>query len=132
MAVQGADLIVLPTNWPPKSECAAEHLANIRAHENNLYYMCVNRVGEERGFRFIGGSKICDPSGETIASAPSTDESVFIATIDLEKARRKRLIRVPGKHEINRIADRRPEMYGPLVERIDSGPNSRETGLSGS
>ncbi len=131
MAVQGADLIVLPTNWPPKSECAAEHLANIRAHENNLYYMCVNRVGEERGFRFIGGSKICDPSGQTIASAVGTDESVFVATIDLEKARRKRLIRVPGKHEINRIADRRPEMYGPLVERIDSGPNSRETGSSG-
>ena len=33
-----------------------------------------------------------------------------------EKARNKHLIRVPGKHEINRIADRRPEMYGKLVE----------------
>jgi 5-aminopentanamidase len=127
MAVQGADLIVLPTNWPPKSECAAAHLANVRAHENNIYYLCVNRVGEERGFAFIGGSKICDPSGETIAEAPGTQEQIMVATIDVERARRKRLIRVPGLHEINRIADRRPEMYQPLVEPIDAGPNSRES-----
>jgi predicted amidohydrolase len=131
MAVQGADLIVLPTNWPPKSECAAAHLANIRAHENNLYYMCVNRVGEERGFRFIGGSKICDPSGETLSEAMGAEEETVVAMVDVEKARRKRLIRVPGLHEINRLADRRPEMYGPLVERIAAGPTSRESATRG-
>jgi predicted amidohydrolase len=127
MAIQGADLIVLPTNWPAKSECAAAHLANIRAHENNLYYMCVNRVGVERGFGFIGGSKMCDPAGETLAEAPGNQEQVIVATIDLERARRKRLVRVPGRHEINRIADRRPEMYGPIVASMDAGPNSRES-----
>ena len=32
------------------------------------------------------------------------------------RARRKHIIRVPGKHEIDRFADRRPEMYGLLVQ----------------
>ena len=34
---------------------------------------------------------------------------------------RKHLVRVPGKHEIDRIADRRPRFYQPLV-----APNGRD------
>lgn len=124
MALDGADLIVLPTNWPPRSECAAAHLANIRAHENIVYYMTCNRVGEERGFRFIGTSQIADPAGETMSSAPGTEEAIFYAEIDIEKSRRKKLIRVPGKHEIDRIQDRRPELYGRLVEPLKRSPAS--------
>ena len=30
-----------------------------------------------------------------------------------------RLVRVAGKNEVNRISDRRPEMYGPIVEPHD-------------
>jgi hypothetical protein len=33
-------------------------------------------------------------------------------------ARNEHLVRVPGKHEIDRFRDRRPEFYGPLVEPI--------------
>jgi hypothetical protein len=46
---------------------------------------------------------------------------MLLADVDPELARRKRLVRVPGRHEINRIADRRPRFYGPLVE-----PNGRD------
>ncbi|MEX0711595.1 MAG: carbon-nitrogen hydrolase family protein [Pirellulales bacterium] len=116
MALEGADLIVLPTNWPPGSQCTAEFVINARALENNVYYMAVNRVGEERGFRFIGKSRICDPSGRVLADAPHDREAVLHAEIDPERARNKHLVRVPGKHEINRFADRRPEMYQKIVE----------------
>lgn len=116
MTLLGADLIALPTNWPPGSECASEHMVATRAMENTIYYAAVNRVGEERGFRFIGGSRICDPSGKTLASEPGEAEAVLVAEIDPSRARQKRLIRVPGKHEVNRIADRRPEFYGKIVE----------------
>ena len=116
MALDGADLIVLPTNWPPGAECTADFVINTRAMENNVYYMAVNRVGAERGFRFIGKSKICGPGGELLAVANHEEETILYAEIDPAKARRKRIIRVPGKHEIDRFADRRPEMYGRLVE----------------
>lgn len=116
MTLLGADLILLPTNWPPGSECMAACVVNARAMENHIYYLAVNRVGTERGFRFIGQSKICAPGGQVIAEAPHEDETLLLADVDVDKARNKHLVRVPGKHEINRIADRRPEMYGKLVE----------------
>ena len=36
------------------------------------------------------------------------------AEIDVEKARQKKIIRVPKLHEIDRIRDRRPEFYAPI------------------
>ena len=58
LTLLGADLLVLPTNWPTHAECAAEHMIASRAMENVVYVLAVNRVGEERGFRFIGRSSI--------------------------------------------------------------------------
>ncbi len=116
MMLQGADLVVLPTNWPPGSECMAGFAVNTRAMENNIYYAACNRVGEERRFRFIGQSKICDPSGRALAEAAHDREEILYAEIDVEKARNKHLVRVPKLHEIDRLRDRRPEMYGEIVK----------------
>lgn len=119
LTIKGADLIVLPTNWPPGAECVAANALNTRAMENGVYYIAVNRVGTERGFSFIGLSRICDPSGNTLATSTGTDEEILYAEIHPEKARRKHIVRVPGLHEIDRMADRRPEMYGLLCEPHD-------------
>ncbi len=117
MALEGADLIALPTNWPPGAECTADFIINARALENNVYYAAVNRIGTERGFNFIGKSKICDTHGRVLAQAQHEDETVIYADIDLEKARNKHIVRVPKKHEIDRFADRRPEMYGRVMSK---------------
>lgn len=116
LALLGADLITLPTNWPPGAECLANSCIAARAMENGVYYAAVNRVGKERGFEFIGRSSICGPNGAVLAASQGTGEEILYAEIDPAKARRKHVIRVPGKHEIDRMADRRPEMYGPLTE----------------
>src|SRR5262249_52546616 len=115
LALQGADLVALPTNWPPGSECVAANVINARALENGIYFAAVNRTGFEGGFPFIGRSRICDPSGQTVAASDSTEQTILYAEVDPERARQKRVVRVPGKHEIDRFADRRPEMYGALV-----------------
>lgn len=115
LSILGADLIALPTNWPPGAECTAACVINARAMENGVYYIAVNRVGTERGFSFIGRSKIVDPTGRTLAESQTLGEEILYAEIDPALARNKHVIRVPGKHEIDRLADRRPEMYGPLV-----------------
>ncbi len=125
LAILGADLVVLPTNWPPGAECTACSVISARALENAVYYIAVNRVGEERGFRFIGMSRICDTTGETLAVSQTTDEEILYAEIDPARARRKHIIRVPGKHEIDRFADRRPEMYGELVKPHTLKPPGR-------
>jgi predicted amidohydrolase len=115
LALEGADLLVLPTNWPAHSECAAEHMIPCRAMENTVYYLAVNRVGEESGFRFIGQSAIADPTGAILARADASSEQILFAEVDPARARQKRLVRVAGKHEINRFADRRPGFYGAIV-----------------
>jgi predicted amidohydrolase len=121
LALEGADLLVLPTNWPAHSECAAEHMIPCRAMENTVYMLAVNRVGEESGFRFIGQSAIADPTGTILARAGTDSEEILYAEVDPARARQKRLVRVAGRHEINRFADRRPGFYGPIV-----APDGRE------
>jgi predicted amidohydrolase len=116
MALKGADLIVLPTNWPTGAEEFAEYVINTRGLENNIFYAAVNRVGVERGFRFIGRSRIVDVFGKTLALASPDQVEILYAEIDPLKAREKRIIRVPGKHEIHRFNDRRPEFYGEIVQ----------------
>lgn len=115
LALLGADLIVLPTNWPPEAERFAEHGITTRALENHVYYMAVDRVGEERGTRFIGRSRIVDPLGRILACAGANREEIILADMEPERARQKRIVRVPGKHIVDRINDRRPEFYGPIA-----------------
>ena len=119
MTLLGADLVVLPTNWPPGAECMAGCAVNTRAMENNIYYAACDRVGDERGFHFIGLSKICDPSGRVLAESVHDREEILYADIDVERARQKKIIRVPKLHEIDRIRDRRPEMYGNITALPD-------------
>jgi predicted amidohydrolase len=116
LALLGADLLVLPTNWPAHAECAAEHMMATRAMENVVFTLAVNRIGEERGFTFIGRSSIMNPGGHRLAFASVAAEEIIVADIDPNLARIKRQVRVAGKHEINRIADRRPEFYGVIIE----------------
>ena len=116
LTLLGADLIALPTNWPPGAEHVAAHAINTRAMENGIYYAAVNRVGHERGYDFIGGSRICGVAGETLATADHRDETILYAEIDPAASGKKRVERIPGKHSIDRLADRRPEFYGHIVE----------------
>lgn len=116
LTLQGADLIALPTCWPPAADIYANHVPIARALENQVYMLAAGRAGGERGYRFIGHSSIVAPGGFLLASAGFAEDTILYAEIDPEKARNKRVIRIPGIHEINRIADRRPEFYGELVK----------------
>lgn len=117
MALDGAELVVLPTNWPPGAGYTADYVPNCRALENHVYFLVANRVGEERGFQFIGKSKICEPNGSNLAFAEHDREEIIYADIDPEVARNKHLVRVPGKHEIDRFRDRHPESYHRISEK---------------
>src|SRR5262249_8673015 len=114
LALLGADLVVLPTNWPEAARKTAQYITPARALENHIYYAAVNRIGEERGFRFIGQSRIVRFSGDLLAVCDHDREQVLYADIDPAKARQKRIVHIPGCYEVDRVGDRRPEMYGPI------------------
>jgi predicted amidohydrolase len=114
LALLGADLVLLPTNWPVGASACA--LVPARALENHIYYAAVNRVGDERGFHFQGRSRVADCSGEYIVATTGDSEEILYATIDPEVARAKRVVKIPGEYEVDRIGDRRPDMYGPICD----------------
>ncbi|MFN0124816.1 MAG: carbon-nitrogen hydrolase family protein [Blastocatellia bacterium] len=120
MMLRGADLIALPTNWPESGGCAVpDFVVPTRALENKVWYAAVNRVGVERGVRFIGRSSIVDPWGRVVAAADDT-EQMLLAEINPALARDKHIVRVPGQHEVNRLKDRQPGQYGPLTHELVS------------
>jgi len=118
LALAGADLVVLPTNWPPGSGVSCRVIPSCRALENRVYFMAVNRVGEEAGFRFIGNSSWSHPSGVEAERLSESDEGYLTANIDTGDARQKKLVIQAGSYEVDRIADRRPSLYGRLTEEL--------------
>jgi len=69
-AVDGANLFLVPSEWPAERAEAMRALAVARAIENQAYLALTNRVGVARdGTRFGGGSLIAGPGGEIVAAA---------------------------------------------------------------
>ncbi len=126
LALKGADAIFLPTNWPKGADISADVLAVARAAENKVFVVTCNRVGNERGFQFIGKSKIIDPMGQVLASA-GQDEQVIVADLDFELSRNKRNVTIPGKHETTVFESRRPELYGSILNHIDQNKEKQST-----
>jgi predicted amidohydrolase len=116
MALQGADLVILPTNWTANAIKNATLVSRVRAFENHIYYAAVNRVGDEAGYHYVGHSSVSDVSGDFLAYADHDREAVLVAEIDPEAARKKKVVHRAGEYEIDRLNWRRPELYGPLVE----------------
>jgi predicted amidohydrolase len=117
MALNGAEILTLPTNWPEGAENSPKFYVNTRASENRVNYVAVNRVGSERGFSFIGQSKIVDPNGRTLAEASREREEMIYADLSLETAREKRVIIRPGEYELPLWEERRPEFYNIISRR---------------
>jgi 5-aminopentanamidase len=112
LALAGADLIALPTNWPrdplpPDGRPILHSLAATTAYLSKIYVAVCDRCGTERGLEFEGGSVIADPDGG-LRAGPVPDRGVktLIADCDLASAREKRT----SEHN-DAFADRRPAYY---------------------
>lgn len=117
LTLLGADLVVLPTNWATNARKMAELVSAARAWENHIYHLAVNRVGDESGFHYIGLSSAADYFGNVLHFAREDAEEIFTIEVDPAAARQKRVVTCRGEYEIDRVNWRRPEMYGPIVEK---------------
>jgi predicted amidohydrolase len=117
-ALQGADMLCVPTNWVPMPE-QPDHLpmmANILsmsgAHANSMFVAAADRIGVERGQPFLGSSLIVSHTGWPVAGPASVErEETIIADVNLADARRKRTL-----NEFNQLLrDRRTDVYGEML-----------------
>ncbi len=110
LALRGADLVLLPTNWPD-DECAKGHfMPATRALENVIWFAATNRVRTEREIEFRGQSSICDPGGKVVAKA-GDGPCVIRAEVDAAVSRAKVRSTRDGALSVDRMGDRRPDLY---------------------
>jgi predicted amidohydrolase len=124
-ALQGADIICVPTNWVPipgqdeTREAMANILVMAAAHSNSVFVAAADRVGTERGQPFIGQSLIASYTGWPIGGPASPDkEEIIYADANLADARRKR-----NWNEYNQVLrDRRTDVYAEMLgSKIGAG-----------
>jgi N-carbamoylputrescine amidase len=114
LALQGAEIVCVPTNWVPMPDQPASEaaMANVlhraAAHSNGIFIACADRIGVERGQPFEGQSLIVGPRGWTLAGPASRDKpETLTALVDLAAAGRKDL------NAFNSLLrDRRADVYG--------------------
>lgn len=114
VALQGADIIAMPTAWPMHATFLADHVTRVRALENLVFLAVADRADEEQGVQYLGRSQIIGPDGGVVLDALDA-EGTFSATVDLSLARHKRLIIRPGEYELGVFDSRQPDQYGELV-----------------
>lgn len=81
------------------------------AVSNVVPVVASNRIGNEEGQIFYGNSFICDERGDMLAEFGKDETGVLVATIDLARVKRHRAA-------FGFFRDRRPELYGRLVQDI--------------
>ena len=117
-ALQGADIVCVPTNWVPipgqdeNREAMANILAMAAAHSNSLFVAAADRIGTERQQPFIGQSIIVSYTGWPVSGPASPDkEEIIYADVNLSDARRKR-----NWNEYNQVLrDRRTDLYNEML-----------------
>lgn len=110
LALQGADLIAVPTNWIAKSRMLAEAFAQVRAAENRVFLVTANRNDVDGDHAFMGASRVFSPEGAELLFADMAS-GLHAVDIDLAVAHDKRIIFTPGTHEVDTFKDRRPDIY---------------------
>ncbi|MCL6705432.1 N-carbamoylputrescine amidase [Pseudomonas sp. R2.Fl] len=125
MALKGAEILFYPTAigsepQDPTIDSAAHWQRVMQGHAaaNLMPVVASNRIGVEPGrqgteLTFYGSSFIAGPTGEKLAEADRTSETVLTATFDLDAIARQR-------SNWGLFRDRRPELYGPLMT-LDGG-----------
>lgn len=110
VALRGAQLLAVPTNWPlvdrPIGERPPELIIGMAAARvNRMAIACCDRCGIERGQEWTAGTAVVNAEG-WVVTEPISEPGLVTADIDLELARTKN---ISGRNHL--FDDRRPQIY---------------------
>jgi predicted amidohydrolase len=103
LAVEGAQVICVPAQWPKPRQEHWRTLLRARAIENQLFVVSCNTCGIVGKLDFFGMSMIIDPKGEVMADAGECEGEIF-AALDMQAMNEWRA-------QIPCFNDRKPEFY---------------------
>jgi len=104
IALQGAQILFVPMQWPIERLMHWEILSHARALENFFYIAGANASGGEGMIVGCGYSCLIDPWGVKVASCGEEDNTVVIGDVDFNLVNKIR-------SGINVFKDRKPEAY---------------------
>jgi N-carbamoylputrescine amidase len=117
LAVAGADIIAVPTNWvasfkrtvyDDRGYVQGDYVLLATAAQNGVVIAAADRIGEERGTRFLGASIIVGADGWPVAVPASADrEEMLLADVDIASVAAAR--RRTPRNDL--LGDRRPDAY---------------------
>jgi predicted amidohydrolase len=119
-ALDGADLLVNVAAGPSRAPGSDAGLAAIAGwHKMQDTYALLggvaiafcNRVGNEEGLTFWGGSRVIAANGSTVVEAPLWEEAFVVATLDTDDTRMQR-------YGLPLLADERLELTRRELDRI--------------
>lgn len=120
-SLMGAEILFYPTaiGWATTQDegtnteqyNAWQTIQRSHAVANGVHVVSVNRVGEEAGVKFWGGSFVSNPFGSLIYKASHDNEEVTVQEIDLAKSDSYR-VHWPF------LRDRRIDSYQPITRRF--------------
>jgi len=103
LAVEGAEILVVPGEWPKPRQEHWRTLLRARAIENQLFVVAANCCGVVGKLDFFGMSMIIDPKGELLAEA-GYEPGNITATLDFAAM-------TAWRQQIPCFTDRKPECY---------------------
>lgn len=119
-ALDGASLLVNLAAGPARAPGSSAGLAAIAGwHKMQDTYALLgtvavafcNRIGNEEGLTFWGGSRILGADGSTIAEAPLYEEALVVGSIDVDDLRMQR-------YSLPLLSDERLELVRRELDRI--------------
>jgi len=120
-SMMGAEILFYPTaiGWATTQDEATnveqynawQTIQRSHAVANGVHVVSVNRVGEEAGVKFWGGSFFANPFGALIQQLSADNEEVVVQELDLDKSDYYR-------SHWPFMRDRRIESYQPITKRF--------------
>ncbi|MEZ4485331.1 MAG: carbon-nitrogen family hydrolase [Syntrophotaleaceae bacterium] len=107
LALDGAEVVCVPAQWPAPRQMHWQTLLRARAIENQYFVVAANSCGRLGRLQFFGMSLIISPRGEFLAEGgdAAAEATALLNFADMAAYRKE----IPAWH------DRRPEIYGRLL-----------------
>jgi predicted amidohydrolase len=103
LALEGAEILVVPGEWPKPRQEHWRTLLRARAIENQLFVVAANCCGVVGKLDFFGMSMVIDAKGEVLAEG-GYEPAAVSATMDFDAM-------VAWREQIPCFRDRRPQCY---------------------
>lgn len=108
LALEGAEIILVPTALMTPWAFVAEHMIRVRAAENQVFIAYANYCGAENGIHYEGLSCIVSPAGKDLSRAEDTP---ICLTTELKRSELEEI-----RAALPYRQDRRPELYSHLTD----------------